>query len=128
VNGRGKLERLLGTRLPDGLGAISFERVQPSTDLAFFTAYARFAASPEQFEAVVDALGLRRGADAAPYLPAAWRGDREPQWWDPSAETPADAAARGFGANGWLVAKREGDDVYLVVTDTGASEATPGPW
>lgn len=129
MSGRGKLERLLGTRLPDGIGAVEFHREQPSSDLAFFTAYARLSGSADVFAALADALDLRRGDDAAPYLPAAWRGGLgEPQWWDPSSKTPADAGARAFGKNGWVIAKREGDTVYLLVTDTGTTGGTPGPW
>ncbi len=126
----GQVERLLGAPLPPGR-KVSYFRWQPSRALAYFTAYVKFGASREEFTDLVRRARMsRRGeGDALRYLPAAWAAEPELRlgWWDPGPGTPPDSAARGFGVNGWIVAKHERGTAYLIVTDTGHAEGTPGP-
>jgi hypothetical protein len=57
-----------------------------------------------------------------PYLPLRWQvspGAPPLDFWDPSPETPSDAASGTMGSQGWIVAKHEHGWVYVMVSDTG---------
>lgn len=128
---RKQAEKLLQTQLPSGISNLSFFRWQPSSDLNYFHAYLKFDSTEQEFVALTDQLGMQTGdAENSGHLPACWDGptDRELPWWDPAPQTPSDAAARFYGVNGWIVAKYERGSTYLILTDSGHAEGTPGPW
>jgi hypothetical protein len=124
VNDRARIEALLGASIPGDVGNVEYARVQPSSDLSFFTAYARFDATRAGFDAFVRRAGLHVAGsdDAFGLLPAAWRWPGAPPWWTASDETPAAAAAKRSGVDGWTVVKYEQGSVFLIVSDTGISE------
>lgn len=122
--------RMLGAPLPAAAGDLHFLRWQPSGDLAYWEALIRFDAPREDYLALIRQLGLAPFAASGPtvHLPIDWAPPPElsaPDWWTPSPQTPADAAAGPLGAYGSLALKWEGGRVYGRLVDTG--EATPGP-
>jgi hypothetical protein len=123
MNDRARIEALLGAPLPGDARNVQYARVQPSPDLSFFTAYARFEATPSGFEGLVRRAGLHIAGsdDAFGLLPAAWRWPGAAPWWTASDETPAAAAAKRSGVAGWTVVKYEQGSVFLIVSDTGIS-------
>ena len=129
---RRQAETLLEIELPEAIGEVHAFRWQPSGDLHYFHAYVKLIASRQDFLDLVERLRLahRRAAESAGYLPAAWEAPRgvDLPWWDPGADTPPDSAARAYGTNGWVVAKYEDGQIFLILTDSGAETGTPGPW
>lgn len=122
---RRDIEKLLGAALPAEATDVSFYDHHPSSELSFHTAYIKFRVSKEQFTEWTRGLHAAAGdAENKPYLPVSWAVELGVQldWWDPGADTPPDAVARSFGANGWLVAKHERGWAYAIATDTGHGE------
>lgn len=130
---RWHIQKLLGTTLPERVANLHYFKWQPSSDLSYYTAYIKFSTSRKEFVDLMTRMQMsfhNTGGDANLYLPAAWGTVPELKldWWDPSPDMPVSSAARDFGINGWIVAKYERDCVYLIVSDTGHVDGTPGPW
>jgi len=128
-----QIEKLIGVRLPFKPGRLRLAKWQPNSDLVYFHAYIKIEATEDQYLDLIDVMNLHfRGQtpEADIYLPASWACDIDdaPSWWHPTAETPADAVAKQYGVNGWVVAKYENGAVFIIVTDTGSESGTPGPW
>lgn len=125
---RAAIESLLNAELPADASEICYARVQPSSDLAFFTAFARFKTSPQGFAELVSRAGLdpHGTGTALAILPTSWRWTEfEPPWWDAGSETPGESAAKPTAYNGWIAMKYEGGFAYVIVTDTGQSPPPP---
>lgn len=129
---RRRVEGLLGVPLPEGIEDLRFLIWQPSTDLAYLEALVRFAASVAGFDSLVESLGLVRYAQSGPgvHLPTDWSPPPEvpaPDWWQPGAETPPDAAGGPLGLYGSVAAKRVQGLIYLRIVDTGHREPGGAP-
>jgi hypothetical protein len=127
-----QIEKLLDIKLPFKPGRLHFAKWQPNPDLVYFQAYIKIEATEDQYLNLIDVMSLHfRGQtpEADIYLPASWACESEDtvSWWDPTFETPADAAARAYGVNGWIIAKYENGAVFIIVTDTGNEQGSPGP-
>lgn len=114
-------EKALGASLPDDAGDLDhFEHTIPGSDTSFRVTYIKFSTSRESY------LDLMRRLDAELYeesaqrwhylWPADWRGQADLDWWDPSFETPTDAAARSSVDGGaWIRALYENGYAYIKV-------------
>jgi hypothetical protein len=127
------VQTLLGTTLPKQANDLHYFRWQPSRDLTYYTTFIKFSTSRAEFIDLMEQMSMNfhnMGRDASLHLPTAWEtpSGLELDWWDPGSDTPADSAAKSFGTNGWIVAKYERGNVYLIATDTGHTEGAPGPW
>ena len=127
------IEKLLGTALPAQVNDLHYFKSQPSNDLQYYTAYIKYSTPKEAYITLIQQMHMNfhnTGGDANLYLPTAWVSEPnvEIDWWNPSSDTPVDAAAKAFGTNGWILAKYERGYVYLIVTDSGYLEGTPGPF
>lgn len=126
-------ERLLGADLPKSARDVRYLHWQPSGDLAYHEALIRFDASIEDYRAFVQARGLTPFSISGPnvHLPVDWSPPPEidtPDWWQPSPETPPDAASGRVGMYGSVIMKWENGRVYVLIVDTGhRSPAGPGP-
>jgi hypothetical protein len=121
-----KLDDLLGVRVFQGKPGLHVYIHEPSPQLGLYEAYARFDGDAQALRALGAELSLdAAGTQAAGgHLPASWHppaGVSLP-WWDASPETPPNAVARAHGSNGWIVAKLERGGIYLIATDTRASQ------
>lgn len=117
------VEALIGTPLPEGIADFHYYRWEPGEELAIYTVYIKFSASEQAFRDLVGRLDMdlrnSGGADLM-FLPAAWEAEPDIvlSWWDPSEDTPTESAATNFGEHGWIVAKFEDGQVYMIVTDS----------
>ena len=130
---RNQVETLLKVKIPFEPEEIRLAKYQPSPDLMHFQAYIKIGAAKDEYIQLAKELHLhQRGEtpDAGMYLPASWDCEAEAaaSWWNPTAETPDNAAARQYGVNGWVVAKYENGAIYINLTDTGSEGGEPGPW
>src|SRR5262245_38729821 len=94
---RRAVEKLLGVPLPGQVADLSYFKWQPSTDLAVYDAYIKFRASHEYYLDFVRRRNLIFFEESGPtaHLPSAWKQSDEIaalEWWDPTPETPPDAA------------------------------------
>lgn len=117
-------ERLLGSALPKSASDVRYLCWQPSGDLAYHEALVRFDASIEDYRAFVQARGLTPFSVSGPNvrLPIDWSSPPEidaPDWWQPSANTPSDAASGQVGVYGSIAVKWENGRVYAIIVDTG---------
>lgn len=117
-------ERLLGAALPQSASDVRYLCWQPSGDLAYHEALVRFDTSTEDYRTFVQARGLTPFSVSGPnvHLPTDWSpppGIDAPDWWQPSTETPPDAASGQVGLYGSIAVKWESGRVYVVVVDTG---------
>ena len=117
-------ERMLGTSLPAGARDLHYLRWQPSGDLAYYEGIIRFDCSKDDYLAFARARGmtLLSESGANVHLPASWEPApdmRNPAWWQPTGETPPDAASGLVGSDGSLITKWESGHTYVMVTDTG---------
>jgi hypothetical protein len=124
-------ERLLGVALPTSARDVRYLSWQPSGDLAYHEALLRFDASIEDYRALVQARGLTLFSVSGPdvHLPIDWSPPREvnaPDWWQPSASTPPDAASGQVGVYGSIAVKWENGRVYAVIVDTGHRSTAAG--
>jgi hypothetical protein len=120
---------MIGAPLPDSAGDVRFLRWQPSTDLAYYEALIRWDSTKEEYVNFIRERGLTRFSASGPnvHLPTDWRPNPQidnPDWWNPTPETPPDAASGMAGTFGSLAAKWEAGRVYVLLTDTG--HRTPG--
>jgi hypothetical protein len=122
-NHRDRVQKLLQVDLPTEAADLHVYDFQPDSDLSYHTTYVKFRIEKAGFGELMSRLQAKTGDDdvGRRYLPAAWHTPQnlELDWWNPSADTPPDAAAKAFGFNGWLVAKYEQGWAYLIATDTG---------
>lgn len=121
---RREAQRLLGTELPADAHEIRYLVWQPSTDLAYHEALLRFDASHADYLACVERRGLALFVSSGPtvHLPIDWTPSPEitaPDWWQPSAVTPPDAAGGLVGRYGSIAVKWERGHVYALIVDTG---------
>jgi len=121
---RRSAERLLGAALPKSAGDVRYLCWQPSGDLAYHEALVRFDASIEDYRAFVQARALTAFSVSGPsvHLPIDWSPPAEvdaPDWWQPSADTPPDAASGQVGVYGSIAVKWEKGRVYAFIVDTG---------
>ena len=128
-----QIEKLLDIKLPFKPGRLHFAKWQPNPDLVYFNAYIKIEATKDQYLNLIDMMDLHfRGQtpEADIFLPASWTCESEEpvSWWDPISESPADAGARSYGVNGWIIAKYENGAVFIIVTDTGREQGSPGPF
>ena len=112
-------EKTLGASLPDDAGDLDcFEHTIPGSDTGFRVTYIKFSTSRESY------LDLMRRLDAEMYeesaqrwyylWPADWQGPADLDWWDPSFETPTDAAARSsVDGDAWIRALYENGYAYI---------------
>jgi hypothetical protein len=116
-----KIQQLLGAALPAGAASPRFARVQPSPDLAFYTAFVTFESSEDVFTDFVTQMQMDPPGtgDGLAFLPAAWRPAGAPAWWTAGPATPPQSAARQSPLGGWTVAKYENGTVYILKTETG---------
>lgn len=133
MSDRRVVQRLLGCRLPAGLGAVSYERHKPNPDLALSTSFVRLQLPSESADALMRELGMRaRGEDAETdfFLTSGWHvpDQSRPAWFDVQGDEVEGASARAFGVNGWLVGGYHDGALYLLATDSGHPLGTPGPW
>ncbi|WP_413935777.1 hypothetical protein [Nitrospira sp. BLG_1] len=125
--------RLLGAPLPRSARDVRYLCWQPSGDLAYQEALVRFDTSMNDYQAFVLARGLTPFSVSGPnvHLPIDWSSPREvaaPDWWQPSAKTPADAASGQLGVYGSIAVKWENGRAYALIVDTGhRAPASPGP-
>jgi hypothetical protein len=117
-------ERLIGAPLPKSATNVQYLRWQPSGDLAYHEALVQWESPKEDYIAFVSARGLTPFSTSGPdvHLPIDWRPASQidkPEWWNPTPETPADAASGQVGTFGSIAAKWEADRVYVMITDTG---------
>jgi hypothetical protein len=124
---RRRVEKLLGVPLPAQAGDLRYYIWRPSTDLALYDAYITFRSSYAAYLDLVRRRKLILFKDGGPtaHLPTAWKQSDEfgrLQWWDPSPDTPMDAASGSVGAYGWIVAKYERGHVYVMISDSGHTE------
>lgn len=122
-----RVQKLLGVELPDDAADLHYYKWQPSSELSYYTAYVKFRVSVPEFMKLVERMQALMEKSA--YLPAAW--DAEPgvhlDWWDPEPGTPRESGAKQFGLNGWIFAKHERGNAYLIVTDTDRAEVGDEP-
>jgi hypothetical protein len=121
---RRRVERLLGVSLPAEAKDLRYLKWQPSTDLALYEAYIKFRAPHAAYLDLVRGRSLVMFRDSGPtaHMPTDWRQapQLEPlEWWDPSPDTPPDAASGQVGVYGWILAKHERGHVYVFISDTG---------
>jgi hypothetical protein len=124
IGDRREAERLLGTGLPAAAAGIRYLIWQPSGDLAYSEALLRFDASHADYLDCVRRRGLVLLADSGPtvHVPVSWAPPPEvdaPDWWQPSAATPPDAAGGPVGRHGSIAVKWENGHVYALIVDTG---------
>lgn len=130
---REQFEELYGKELPTSAKNIQFLKWKPSADLYYFVAYLKFMVSENEYMAWVKNTGMDlagSGKAGTVYLPGVWElesGLKLP-WWDASPDTPDNAAAQSFGEYGWALAKHERGHVYVLITDAGHPQGTPGPY
>lgn len=122
------IQKLLGCTLPESATDLHYFRWQPSPDLSYYIAYIKCHLSKDEFSDLSRQMMMdfhNTGGAALLYLPTSWKivPELTLEWWDPDQNTPAEAAAKSFGSNGWIVAKYERDYIYVIVTDTGYSGA-----
>jgi hypothetical protein len=127
---RRAVEKLFGVPLPGGVEDIKYLREQPSADLAFFEACLRFRASHDSYLELISRRDLKLFRETGPtaQLPRNWQQlevIKPPQWWNPSDETPPDAASATIGVYGCILAKWENEYVYVIISDTGHAAQTP---
>jgi hypothetical protein len=126
-------ERLLGAALPRSARDIRYLCWQPSGDLAYQEALVRFDTSINDYQAFIQTRGLTPFSVSGPnvHLPIDWSPPREvamPDWWQPSAKTPPNAASGQVGVYGSIAVKWENGRVYTIIVDTGhRAPASPGP-
>lgn len=111
-------ESLLGTPLPDDATKVLYHLHKPGSETNLYTAYVKFQCSLSSYDVFRKRLGLKtRAEQLSPHLPAAWALPRELtlDWWDALQATPENSAARSLDNAGWLVAKYENKNVYLIV-------------
>lgn len=117
-------ERLVGGALPVSATNTKYLRWQPSGDLAYYEALVRWDSTREHYLEFVHERGFTVFSTSGPdaHLPIDWRPAAQiesPAWWDPTSETPADAASGRVGMFGSIAAKWEAGRVYVMITDTG---------
>lgn len=130
---RKQFEELYGKALPTSAKNIQFIKWKPSADLYYFVAYLKFTVSKNEFVTWIKNTGMDlagSGKAGSVYLPGVWKLEPELKlpWWDAGPDTPDNAAAQSFGENGWAVAKYERGHVYVLITDTGHAQGSPGPY
>lgn len=122
TSSRQEVEAILGVPLPSSASQLHAHTERPSTQLAFYMSYVKLHLDRPGFDELVQKMNLsQKGSPAAlGLLPAAWGtepGVKLP-WWTPKQETPEDAAARSHSEGGWIAAKWEAGDAYVIVTET----------
>jgi hypothetical protein len=125
---RRTVEKLLGVPLPVQAADLRYYIWRPSTDLAVYDAYITFRLPYAAYLDLVRRRKLVLFKDSGPtaHLPTAWKQSDEFDrlaWWDPSPETPVDAASGSVGTYGWILAKYERGHVYVIISDTGHTAA-----
>ncbi|MEK6288294.1 MAG: hypothetical protein AABO57_21460 [Acidobacteriota bacterium] len=128
-NTRCSIETSLGVDLPEGAANLHYYKLEPGSEIAYYTKYLKFSTSLSEFLELMGRMQMTlfgRGGAAYMYLPGAWEAEPGVQlgWWDPTPETPDNSAARGLGANGWIIAKYERGCAYIIATDTGRYDGT----
>jgi hypothetical protein len=124
--------QLLGTALPSQITNLNYFKWEPTPDLYFYETYIKFGASREEFIQLIERMNMdfyRSDKNYMRYLPTNWKATPQIKldWWNPKITTPFDDAAAGsFGLNGSIIAKYEGCNIYIMVTDHG--NALPGPY
>lgn len=129
---RHRIENLLGTPLPRGAADLHYLRWRPSIDLAYEEALIRFTVPAHDYLSFVQACGLTPFALSGPtvHLPIDWAPPPEvaaPPWWEPTGETPHDAAGGPLGRYGSIAVKWERGRVYCRLIDPGPRAAGPDP-
>ena len=121
---RRAVQKLLGVPLPAQVTDLYYAKWQPSTDLALYEAYIKFKTDQEAYLDLVRRLNLILFEASGPtaHLPTHWHQSpdfNKLAWWDPSPETPVDAASGTVGIYGWILMKYERGYVYIIISDTG---------
>jgi hypothetical protein len=121
--------RLDGSSKP---GPTTRSRKRDRTQLDNLEALIRFDAPKEGYLAFVQARGLTPFVVSGPnvHLLTDWQPPpkiEKPAWWDPSSETPPDAASGKVGIYGSIVVKWEEGRVYALIVDTGHRSSASGP-
>ena len=128
INKRKQVEHLLGVALPASVKDIHFKKWCPKSDLSYYEAYLRVESSFEDYLDYTAQLGLKAQNESA-HLPTGWSSPAEITlpWWEANKETPDNALAADFIANGYIVAKYENGYSYFIIHG-GMDEMNFGPW
>lgn len=127
---RKKAEKILGIELPKTCTDVKYSINRPNPDLAMYFIYIAMKAPKNDFYKIVKETQMKQyDKSIAVYFEDGWKMSGEKvSWWNPTKATPLESFAKNFGKNGWIIAKYEDGKIFVIATDSGEKEGTPGPW
>ena len=112
-------ESYLNISLPDDAVDVHYIYHKPGDDQNLYWVFLKFKCSEASYVDFTFQLGMKtRSEQLTPHLPAAWGLPRHLtlDWWDPSQNNTESAVAKSIENNGWVVAKYEEQQLYLIST------------